>query len=65
MPDNSTKIAELEAILETGATTVTVDGQTIVRDLDVVRSQLRRLQADDTTDKNRRPVSARINLAGF
>jgi len=65
MADNSAKIAELEAILETGATTVTVDGQTIVRDLDVIRAQLRRLQADDNTDKNRRPVTARIKLSGF
>ena len=65
MPDNSAKIAELEAILETGATTVKVDGQEGVRDLKVVRAELRRLQADDDTDKNRRPVTSRINLSGF
>ena len=65
MADNSAKIAELEAILETGATPVKVDGQEIVRDLNVVRAELRRLQADDDTDKNRRPVTSRINLSGF
>ncbi len=65
MADNSAKIAELEAILETGATTVKVDGQEIVRDLNVVRAELRRLQAADDTDKNRRPVTSRINLSGF
>ena len=65
MADNSAKIAELEAILETGATTVKVDGQEVVRDLKVVRAELRRLQAEDDTDKNRRPVMSKFNLAGF
>jgi len=63
--DNATKIADIRAILRAGASTVTVDGQSISYDFDALRRELRELMADDTTDAGRRPVATRINLAGF
>lgn len=64
MADYSTEIAELEAILQAGATSVTVDGQTVNYDLTQVRRRLRELkQLDDTATK--RPSALSINLSGF
>jgi hypothetical protein len=65
MADNSTAIADIRAILRQGATTVTIDGQTIVYDFVALRRELRELMADDTADTGRRPVATRITLAGF
>ena len=65
MPDNSAKIAELQAILQAGANSVSVDGTTVAFDLAEVRRQLRELMASDRTNSGRRPVAASINLGGF
>ena len=63
--DNSAKIAELESLLESGATSVNVDGVTVAISPDSVRAELRRLQQADSVQRKKRPVAARINLAGF
>jgi len=65
VPDNSAKIAELQAILQAGANSVSVDGTTVSYDLAEVRRQLRELMANDRTQSGRRPVAASINLSGF
>ena len=65
MADNSVKIAELQAILQAGASNVSVDGTSVSYDLAEVRRQLRELMASDNTQKGRRPVAASINLGGF
>lgn len=65
MPDNSAKIAELQAILQAGANSVSVDGTTVAYDLAEVRRQLRELMANDRTQSGRRPVASNINLGGF
>lgn len=65
MADNTAKIAELEEILRQGVTQTTIDGVTIVRDLDSVRAELRQLKAEDDTIGNRRPQSFTVDLGGF
>ena len=65
MTDNSAKIAKLQAILEAGADSVSVDGTTVHYDLAEIRREIRRLMAEDTTNAGRRPVAASINLGGF
>lgn len=62
MANNTAKIAELEAILQSGATSVTVDGVVTQIDLAEVRRQLRELRASDDTQKKRRPLATRIRL---
>lgn len=61
--DNTTKIAELEAILENGASSVSADGTTVNYDLDQIRKQLRSLRGEDDDQKARRPVIASLNLS--
>lgn len=64
MADYSTEIAELEAILQAGASSVVVDGQSVTYDLKQIRRRLRELKAaDDTATK--RPVALSIDLSGF
>lgn len=65
MADNSVKIAKLQAILEAGGQSVSVDGTSVTYDMAEVRRQLRELMAGDNTNKGRRPVAASINLSGF
>lgn len=65
VPDNSAKIAELQAILQAGASSVAVDGTNVAFDLAEVRQQLRELMASDQTNAGRRPVASSINLGGF
>jgi hypothetical protein len=64
MADNSTAIAEIEAILNTGVSSATVDGQAVTYDLDQLRRRLRELKASDD-DATKRPTSLKINLSGF
>lgn len=59
----ATQIAHLEAILDTGASEVFVDGQKVVYDLDAIRSRLAELRREQ--DHMRRPRSATIDLSGF
>lgn len=55
-----TEIAELEAILNTGASSVGVDGQKVTYDLKAVRRRLRELRRQQ--DPSKRPVVTTINL---
>lgn len=64
MPDNSTRIAAIEAILAEGATQVTTpDGTSVTYDFDQLRRELNRLRQSDTTLAGTRPTLARINLS--
>ena len=65
MPDNSTEIAKLEAILAAGASQIQSDGQMVTYDLAAVRKRLTELPAQDDTLRTKRPRAARINLGGF
>lgn len=67
MADNTTKIAEIRALLESGVKTTTVDGQTVSLDLDSLRQELRRLVDEDdaTTSNLRRPHMSSVNMGGF
>jgi polyphosphate kinase len=65
MADNSARIAELEAILQSGVSSYTNDGTTVSHDLGEVRKELRRLRAEDDTVGNKRPQSFTVNLGGF
>lgn len=65
MADNSARIAELRKILETGMTSVTVDGHSVAIDLNSVRAELRRLMAEDDEQSSTRPIASNIYLGGF
>lgn len=67
MADYSIEIAALEAILNSGASSVSTDGLSTSYDLDSVRKRLAELQAQDDASVNAgkaRPRIARIRL-GF
>lgn len=64
MADNATAIAELENILQAGATEVTVDGQTVKYDFAAIRKRLRHLKNTDD-EATRRPLSYSVDLSGF
>lgn len=57
------QIAELEAILDAGASEVTVDGQRVRYDLDSVRRRLAELRRQQ--DATKRPRASQIDLSGF
>lgn len=65
MPDNSAKIAELEAKLERGLTGFTTDGQSGSFDLDAIRKELNRLRATDTTARRKKPSMIRWKTGGL
>jgi hypothetical protein len=65
MPDYSVEIAALEAILNSGAQSISTDGLSTTYDLAQVRKRLAELKAkDDATiaSGNSRPRIARIRL---
>lgn len=66
MPDYSTEIAQIEALLNSGAKKVSVDGQTVEVDHGVLQKRLTYLRANDssTEQADKRPRSAQINLGG-
>lgn len=66
MANNTAKIAELEAILQAGETSTTIDGTTTTVDLNVIRQQLNELRANDDDEANRlrKPTVATICLGG-
>lgn len=49
MPDNSAKIAEIEEILNSGATSTSVDGLSVSIDLEALRRRLIELKRTDTS----------------
>jgi|GEM_PF-2238413 len=56
------KIIELRDLLESGVTSISVDGTTTSIDLNVVRRQLANLEAQLPEGRRRRPRAARIRL---
>jgi hypothetical protein len=63
--DYSTEIAALEAILNAGTSSVSVDGMRVQHDLESVRKRLAELKALDDSivaQGKRRPPSARVKL---
>lgn len=65
MADNTAEIARLRAILNSGKSSYTIEGQTVSYDLAQVRKRLLELIAEDDTETVRRPRSVRIKLDGF
>lgn len=65
MADHSERIAEIQDLLRTGATSVETDGTTVQLDPESLRRELRQLMAEDDTNRGRRPVVSSINLSGF
>jgi hypothetical protein len=65
MANNSAQIAQIRAMLATGATQVIVDGQTVTISPPSLRKQLRQLMATDDTNAGRRPLAATVNLGGY
>ena len=65
MPNNTARIAQIRALLDTGATQVIVDGQTVTINPASLRKQLRQLMATDDTNAGRRPLAATVNLGGY
>jgi len=67
MADNTAKIAEIRTLLESGATSISVDGQNVTLDLTSLRKELNRLIGDDdaTVANMRRPRMSSVNMGGF
>ena len=65
MADHSAKIAELEEILQSGVTTVVVDGTTTTVNLDVIQRQLNELRQSNTATADRRPRLSSIQMGGL
>lgn len=65
MADNSVKIAELEAILQAGASRVVVDGHDVTYDFAEIRRQLAELKrTDDTLGTTARTAFNAIDMSG-
>lgn len=62
MADNAAKIAELEAILHGGVTSINVDGTSTTCDLEEIRRQLAELRRTDDTQRTRRPRLTFVKL---
>lgn len=58
------KIAELEAVLQSGVTTININGTVTTVDLNVIRQQLANLRQQSTTERSRKPRIASIYLGG-
>lgn len=65
MADNSAKIAEIRAKIQRGMTSFATDGQSGSYDLDALKAELRRLEADDNTARKKKPIITKIRLGGF
>lgn len=65
MADNTAEIARLRAILNSGQTSYSVEGQTVNYDLAAIRRRLQELIASDDTETVTRPRVSRIKLDSF
>jgi len=65
MADNTTRIAELRAILESGETSIASDGTSVQYDLKQIRQELNRLLQTDDTNRLIRPRLSSVNLSGL
>jgi len=63
MPDNAAKIAEIRTLLESGVSSATVDGVSTSIDRASLRAELRRLEAEDSTARTKRPPAASIDFS--
>lgn len=66
MPDNTAAIAAIRSLLESGATSVSTDGQTTTFDPAALRSTLAELERTDTANSGanaaRKPITQTIYL---
>jgi len=66
MADNSAKIAELRAILESGVLEVeTPDGVKVIYDRKGLERQINRLMQTDNTLRTKKPTMTTVQLGGF
>ncbi len=65
MPDNTAKIAHLNALLDVGATDAVIDGQTVKISPRQIRKRLRELEAEDDTVTARRPLAMTVDLTSL
>jgi hypothetical protein len=65
MADNAARIAEIREFLQTGVASVSNDGTQTAFDLDALRRELRRLEAEDNVAQTKRPFAASVYLGGF
>jgi len=65
MADNTARIAEIREILQSGATSVSVDGTTTQLDLASLRRELRELMREDDVQRGRRPRVSSVDLRGL
>lgn len=63
--DHAERIAEIDEILRTGASSTSTDGTSVAFDFDALRRERRELMAEDDAMKGRRPVASTIYLGGF
>lgn len=62
MSDNTAKIAKIRRILQSGAKSTAVDGLSTTLDLDSLRAELRRLEAEDEDASKNRPRVSQVWL---
>jgi hypothetical protein len=65
MANNTTRIAEIDAILRSGVRAFTNDGTTITHDFAELRRERRRLIESDDTLSGKRPPIAVLDLGSF
>lgn len=62
MADNAARIATIRRILQSGAKSTSVDGVSTTLDLDSLRQELRRLEAEDDEASENRPRVSQVWL---
>lgn len=65
MADNTQRIADIRAILQTGVTSTNVDGTQVTLDLDQLRRELLQLVREDDSQRRRKPRLSSVNLSGL
>lgn len=65
VPDNSARIAEIDAILSSGVTQTVTDGITTVIDLAALERERNRLARTDAVKRKKRPFFRRLRLDRF
>lgn len=65
MADNSARIAELEALLQSGVTSTSINGTTTTVDLSEIRRQLDILRRTDDTQAGNKPRMSSIRVGGL
>ena len=65
VPDNSARIAEIDAILASGVTQTVTDGVTTVIDTDSLDRERKRLARTDSVKRTKRPFFRNFRLDRF